>query len=132
MYYFCPRKTPLFIQAEQPKARPSRTFFSPERSQLLEDKGTGVHKKNSQIMTQLLVQQQLCKLLPQRSCINLSKAALKLSCKKSCVKDYKVPPLYSRAAQSLRPFLSYAAAMAKPSFAVLEPDLICKFDINPA
>lgn len=85
MYYFCP----VFIQAEQPKARPSSTFFSPQRSQLLEENGIGVHKKNSQIRTQLPVHQQLCKLLPQRSCVNLSQAALKLSCKKSRVKDYR-------------------------------------------
>lgn len=92
MYYFCPRETPVFIQAEQPKARLSRTFFSSQRSQLLEDNRTGVHKKNNQIMTQLLVHQQLCKLLPQHSCVNLSQIALKLCCKKSCVKDYRSSP----------------------------------------
>lgn len=77
-------------------------------------------------MTQLPVHQQFCKFLTQCSCVNLSQAALKLGCKKSRVKDYQSFPSLLKSciwAQSLRPFLSYAAATGMPSFAAPEPDL---------
>jgi len=49
-YCFCPRETPVSIQAEQSTGRSSRPFFSLWRGQFLEADGTGVHKKNWDVM----------------------------------------------------------------------------------